>query len=148
MPGARKPVLFPATGVIFAPAPDRGFFHRYRITPKRCIEPTDHVLLESLVTEHDDGRLIGQTWSFRRAGGHLEGGLYRRYPSIIEQLPCPWCRRPKGELCVGPNGRWWGAVHWCRRATPPGRVRRESDWRWAWKATYPELGIHEVGLEG
>ncbi len=146
MPGARKPVLFPATGVVFAPSVDRGFFHRYRITSKRCVESIDRVLLESLVIEHDDGRTIGQTWAFQRAGGHLEGGLYRRYPAVIERIPCPWCQVKKGELCIGGRGRWWGGVHWCRRETPPGKIRSENSWRAVWKAIHPELGIHEVGL--
>lgn len=139
-----RPVLFVSTGTIFVPTSDRGFYRRYRVRLKRCIEPSDRIVTESLIEERDDGTVMGGAWSFRRIGGSLEGGLYRRYRSVVEQLPCPFCRSSVGQLCRGSRGYMWGGVHWVRSGPPssPRRVLYRPLWKAAWANAYPEMGLH------
>lgn len=132
----RNPVYYADNKTLFLPAPDRGWYLRYSVTMKRCPGPDEQRLINDFCCEErDDGRLLGHTWAFRRVGGHLDGGLYRRYFPVVEQLACSCCGANLGELCWDEKRihRLWGSVCYSRKMKRPSRLGLVLDVYLSWK---------------
>lgn len=119
---SRRSLFFAQTNVMFVPGDHPGLFRRFSIRPKRCVILSDGVVFDAFVEETSDGRYIGSTWSFLRTEGHLDGGVYRRYPSVVNEKNCSICGARAGQLCRGAFNRQLSSVHWVRRRLPPRKI--------------------------